>query len=461
MGPRAAMTVVAALARATAARLRSKPSLARGPGDLAVDCDRRSSDAAARRPRERRVDLAGGLTGALDLVAVGSASERQARLGAATALDDADDAAGAVAARRACCRRRRRYGRRRALGGPAAARRLRLRRRSRRLAVWRGFEAVALVLPRVLVHDHGGRAWLTAERVPADDLEPGELSGTACAMPRSPWPPGDDATGIDAAASVRAVPGAGRVGDGRAPGWPVRSVVAAGPRWCWRATGRRSSRRRHRCRGAPLPRRLRRGSTVFARRPRRAAASSGRRRSGWSSVDGREVVTRGAGRDDRARRDAGGGRAAGRGAAGQREEARGARDRRARCCARRWRRSATSCRCRRARDHASCATCSTWSRRCAASSARRPGVLDLVERLHPTPAVGGMPPRPALELIASASGSSAAGTPGRSAGSTRDGDGEFAVALRSALCAGARRRLFAGCGIMADSDPAAEWPSRR
>ena len=36
-------------------------------------------------------------------------------------------------------------------------------------------------------------------------------------------------------------------------------------------------------------------------------------------------------------------------------------------------------------------------------------------------------------------------------------EGEFAVALRSALVHGRRATLFAGCGIMPDSDPAAEY----
>jgi menaquinone-specific isochorismate synthase len=36
------------------------------------------------------------------------------------------------------------------------------------------------------------------------------------------------------------------------------------------------------------------------------------------------------------------------------------------------------------------------------------------------------------------------------------GDGEWAVALRSAEIAGSTVRLFAGCGIVADSDPEAE-----
>ncbi|MGI8994202.1 MAG: chorismate-binding protein, partial [Nocardioidaceae bacterium] len=36
------------------------------------------------------------------------------------------------------------------------------------------------------------------------------------------------------------------------------------------------------------------------------------------------------------------------------------------------------------------------------------------------------------------------------------GDGEWAIALRSAAYDGATVRLFAGCGIVADSEPDAE-----
>jgi menaquinone-specific isochorismate synthase len=36
------------------------------------------------------------------------------------------------------------------------------------------------------------------------------------------------------------------------------------------------------------------------------------------------------------------------------------------------------------------------------------------------------------------------------------GDGEWGIALRSAEVAGDTVRLFAGCGIVADSDPEAE-----
>jgi isochorismate synthase EntC len=38
-----------------------------------------------------------------------------------------------------------------------------------------------------------------------------------------------------------------------------------------------------------------------------------------------------------------------------------------------------------------------------------------------------------------------------------DGSGDFAVGIRSALIHGSRALLFAGAGIVAGSDPAAEW----
>jgi menaquinone-specific isochorismate synthase len=38
-----------------------------------------------------------------------------------------------------------------------------------------------------------------------------------------------------------------------------------------------------------------------------------------------------------------------------------------------------------------------------------------------------------------------------------EGDGELAVALRSAVSDGSRTRLYAGAGIVAGSDPDREW----
>jgi isochorismate synthase len=87
--------------------------------------------------------------------------------------------------------------------------------------------------------------------------------------------------------------------------------------------------------------------------------------------------------------------------------------------------------------------------------------LDLVDRLHPTPAVGGTPTAAALDWIATAEG----GTRGWYAAPVgwldASGDGEFVVALRSALLDGDRALLFAGAGIVHDSEPAAEFAETR
>lgn len=84
-------------------------------------------------------------------------------------------------------------------------------------------------------------------------------------------------------------------------------------------------------------------------------------------------------------------------------------------------------------------------------------LLDLVERLHPTPAVGGRPRDVALQWIRQHEHLDRGWYAGPVGWVDARGEGEFAVALRSALLAGDRATLFAGCGIMADSDPEREY----
>jgi isochorismate synthase len=84
-------------------------------------------------------------------------------------------------------------------------------------------------------------------------------------------------------------------------------------------------------------------------------------------------------------------------------------------------------------------------------------VLDLVERLHPTPAVGGYPRDVALAAIREREGFDRGWYAGPVGWVDRHGGGEFAVAIRSALVAGADALLYAGCGIVADSDPDTEY----
>lgn len=84
-------------------------------------------------------------------------------------------------------------------------------------------------------------------------------------------------------------------------------------------------------------------------------------------------------------------------------------------------------------------------------------VLDLVARLHPTPAVGGQPAEEALELIRKIEGMDRGWYAGPVGWVGPAGDGEFAVALRSALLRDDEAVLFAGCGIVGDSDPESEF----
>ncbi|GLW66382.1 isochorismate synthase [Actinomadura rubrobrunea] len=83
-------------------------------------------------------------------------------------------------------------------------------------------------------------------------------------------------------------------------------------------------------------------------------------------------------------------------------------------------------------------------------------VLDVVEALHPTPAVCGTPTDRALELIGRLEGMDRGRYAGPVGWVDARGDGEWGIALRCAQLDGTRARLFAGCGIVADSDPEAE-----
>ncbi|RJT02991.1 isochorismate synthase MenF [Halococcus sp. IIIV-5B] len=84
-------------------------------------------------------------------------------------------------------------------------------------------------------------------------------------------------------------------------------------------------------------------------------------------------------------------------------------------------------------------------------------VLDVVEALHPTPAVGGLPLERAREVIDETETFDRGWYAAPVGWFDAAGDGEFAVGLRSAVAGGRRATLFAGDGIVADSDPDAEW----
>jgi len=93
----------------------------------------------------------------------------------------------------------------------------------------------------------------------------------------------------------------------------------------------------------------------------------------------------------------------------------------------------------------------------AATLDRDRHVLDLVEALHPTPAVGGRPQDAALRTIREHEGFDRGWYAAPVGWIDGDGDGAFAVALRSAVAEGDAATLFAGAGIVADSEPDREW----
>jgi len=84
-------------------------------------------------------------------------------------------------------------------------------------------------------------------------------------------------------------------------------------------------------------------------------------------------------------------------------------------------------------------------------------VLDLVEALHPTPAVGGLPPDRALETIHDTEPFDRGWYAAPVGWIDAAGNGAFAVAIRSAVTTARRATLFAGVGLVADSDPDREW----
>ncbi len=85
-----------------------------------------------------------------------------------------------------------------------------------------------------------------------------------------------------------------------------------------------------------------------------------------------------------------------------------------------------------------------------------PSVLELVTALHPTPAVGGDPRPVALAVQRELEGIDRRRYAGPVGWVDADGNGEWAVGVRAAELNGATAHVFAGNGIVADSDPATE-----
>lgn len=90
-----------------------------------------------------------------------------------------------------------------------------------------------------------------------------------------------------------------------------------------------------------------------------------------------------------------------------------------------------------------------------------PSVLELVAALHPTPAVGGEPTAAALALQSELEPASRGRYAGPVGWVDSAGNGTFAVGIRSIELDGRQGRLFAGVGVVADSDPQSELAESR
>ncbi|WP_210467819.1 isochorismate synthase MenF [Sporosarcina sp. 6E9] len=84
-------------------------------------------------------------------------------------------------------------------------------------------------------------------------------------------------------------------------------------------------------------------------------------------------------------------------------------------------------------------------------------IFNLVEELHPTPALGGVPTNKAMEVIRREEQMDRGYYAAPIGWTDSDGNGEFAVAIRSGLLDGDKAYLYAGGGIVADSEPQKEY----
>jgi len=83
-------------------------------------------------------------------------------------------------------------------------------------------------------------------------------------------------------------------------------------------------------------------------------------------------------------------------------------------------------------------------------------LLDIVAQLHPTPAVAGLPRTKACEVIRQVESFERSLYAAPIGWIDHRGNGEFVVGIRSAMLDGCHARLFAGAGIVAQSNPQQE-----
>jgi isochorismate synthase len=87
--------------------------------------------------------------------------------------------------------------------------------------------------------------------------------------------------------------------------------------------------------------------------------------------------------------------------------------------------------------------------------------LELVQAVHPTPAVGGTPRDVALAVIAELEAAERGAYAGPVGWVDASGNGDWVVGIRSAELDDTSARVFAGVGVVADSDPVAELAETR
>lgn len=84
-------------------------------------------------------------------------------------------------------------------------------------------------------------------------------------------------------------------------------------------------------------------------------------------------------------------------------------------------------------------------------------ILQLVKLLHPTPALGGVPRQEAMAVIRQNEYMNRGLYAAPLGWIDAEGNGEFAVAIRSAALKDNKAYLYAGGGIVADSEPISEY----
>jgi menaquinone-specific isochorismate synthase len=84
-------------------------------------------------------------------------------------------------------------------------------------------------------------------------------------------------------------------------------------------------------------------------------------------------------------------------------------------------------------------------------------IIEIIERLFPTPAVCGFPKVKAIDVIQNLESFDRGLYAGILGWITPQNESEFAVAIRSAFIKGRKLRAFVGCGIIKESDAEAEF----